>query len=324
MEVSEDDNQRPNNSGVIHIIRDLRGPITNVSCRSPAEQPHILDDLEYLQNGQPFVGTDEYFHAEGLDLDGSSFVVEEEEDSTDVYPCYIMRAASLLETPSSTSSGGIDGVYAPYHPRQFYHFWKLIMSFFFPPPEGYTCQYDWLDPAAQSMPTSSPLSLPTSLVVLRDYSSQYRHRRCSVPNRGSCYPVALIQIFSPLDFNNGLLRETAARQTLDQFEALAPYTNHETLLVVSAMGKAWRAWQKDSHFTEEEVRRWGLTNNVFCRNSISRQEGQGGMRDSEWMEDVSSEVGRDVLSRMCEDIKRQFRPVPPRRRVDRRGRRLAL
>ncbi|KAF9268764.1 hypothetical protein L218DRAFT_954206 [Marasmius fiardii PR-910] len=314
----ENENQQPNISGVIHIVRDLRGPVMETI---PGERPHILDDLEYLQNGQPFVGTDEHFHAEPLDLGGSSFgqdCVEEAAvsgDSVGAYPPHIMRAVSLLEITSSVATNGFR---THYHPRHFYHFWKLVMSFFFPSSEGYTCQHDWLNPTAELISNPSSSQSPTSLAVFRDYCSPYRHRRHSVPSSASRYPVALIQIFSPLDFSNGLLRETAARQTLNQFEELAPYTSHETVLVVSAMGKAWRAWQKDTHFTDEEVRRWGIAND---ENVIASQEG---MRDSEWMEDISSEVSRDILSRMCEDIKSQFRLVSPRRRVDRRGRRSAF
>lgn len=255
------------------------------------------------------MGTDEFFHAEPLNLDpsGSSFDRSAEEAANfatvGAYPAHIMRAASYLDGPFLTSSIGTNGFRAPYHPRQFYHFWKLIMSFFFPASEGYTFQYDWSNPASQHTPRSSSLQSPTSLVVFHDRCNPFRRRRHPEPYRTSSrYPVVLIQIFSPLDFRSGLLRETAARQTLDHLEGSTSNTSHETLLIVCAMGKAWRAWQKDTSFTEEEMRRWGIGDGRPYGSNVASQ----GMRDSEWMEDISNEVSRDILSRMCEDIKCQF------------------
>ncbi|KAL0579763.1 hypothetical protein V5O48_002257 [Marasmius crinis-equi] len=288
---------------------DLRGP--TIHPTSPLQtitddQLHVPDELEYLQSGQPFVGTDEFFHAEDLDLGEQNTDTEihrEEETSHDTdapYPTHIMRAASLLTPSAYTCSPG--------HPREYYHFWKLIMSFFFPPSQGYTLQHDWHNPATES----STDSTPTSLAVFHDWpsratfnpysnSSRFRRRSTTYTAPGSRSPIALIQIFSPLDFGNPLLRETAARETMERSEEAALYTHYDTLLVVSAMGTSWRAWQKNAQFTDEEAGRWGLTDEGGLLE---------GMKDSEWMEDVISEVSKDVLSRMCEDVKHQCSRSP--------------
>ncbi|KAK1225292.1 hypothetical protein PQX77_011811 [Marasmius sp. AFHP31] len=264
-------------------VRDSRGPTID----SRSERYQLPDDLEYLQNGQPFIGNDGFFHPEDLDMDGPIAYLnpfeqlETAQDSEGDYAAHIGRARESL-----SGTAPEDDPNFPFEPRHFYQFWREVMSFFFPPSKGYTMQQDW---SPHGLPPS-PSPTCFSIAIFRDYpsratyypyssSARPRRRSSSHVDSTSRSPIAVIKIFSPLDFRNALLRETAARETSGQFEEIARSAQRDNMLVVTAMGCAWRAWQKSIHISDEERRRWGLTN----------REGLEGMEDSEWMEDVGNE-----------------------------------
>ncbi|KAJ8076941.1 hypothetical protein PM082_001364 [Marasmius tenuissimus] len=298
-------------------VRDSRGPtIDSLSSESSrSERYQLPDDLEHLQNGQPFIGNDGFFHPEDFDMDGpiadlSPFEqLETVQDSEGDYAAHIRRARDSI---SGTGTAPEDDPNLPSETRHFYQFWREVMSFFFPSSKGYTMQQDW---SPYGLPPS-PSPICFSIAIFRDYpsraafhpyssSARSRRRSSSHIDSTSRSPIAVIKIFSPLDFRNALLRETAARETTGQFEEMARSAQRDTMLVVTAMGCAWRAWQKNVHISDEESRRWGLTS----------REGLEGMEDSEWMEDVGNEVSRDILSNMCEDVKRQCSRAYSRRRA---------
>ncbi|THV06702.1 hypothetical protein K435DRAFT_960307 [Dendrothele bispora CBS 962.96] len=321
---------------VLHIVRDLRSRSAH-----PANGSRVLNqagDQEVNESRQnefttevPFISLeheaeeptpqsdlpnhDRVFEDQNLgsrrdDLQASDVEFEPSlpNEQSDHLPASVAEQAALLPCVSALSHIIQNGLEEFCEPVHFCLMWEAILSHFFPRTEGFIISQDHPNSSATTLYDQEAPAV-SFVCYHRPVTGLYRMFN-DVSSTGQGQPVAVVRIFSPLDFPNNHLRDAALQYTQNQLPSFCPLNDvdYTKVLAICAMGKAWRGWTKDITYSGEAM----LPEGVDDFNSTM---------DSEWMEDVTSEVSWEILRVICEDIKRQTQTVETSRR--RRSRRLA-
>ncbi|KAF5345329.1 hypothetical protein D9758_008490 [Tetrapyrgos nigripes] len=204
-------------------------------------------------------------------------------------PWQVSTQGALLPCVTALDHIRANGLEEFCDPVHFSLLWESILNYFFPTSEGFTVTQAYPNSSASS-PYQSGDSDTASICFIcyhKPRSGMYRLESFSSDERGP--PLALIRLFSPLDFHNVHLRDTAEQYVQNQLDNFSPFSDYSNVLAISAMGKAWRGWTKDISYRDEE----------------DGQASSSAYMDCPWMEDVTSEPGWDMLRVLVDSVTAQ-------------------
>lgn len=178
------------------------------------------------------------------------------------YPPYILDSANELNDDNET----VETV--------FYPLYFSILSYWFPPDEGYNVCPRW------TIPNYSEIEDPTITFVIQ------RHRQ---------QPLLLIEIKPPSDFQLDSGRGSAIAQVIVRLDDLGPTNQHAPrLYAISAIGKRWRA----CYTLQGRVSRGGQVVMGVAATDSLRSAGQ-----ECWNPDITSDASYAAFQGIVETIK---------------------
>lgn len=187
--------------------------------------------------------------------------------------------ADILDTALLLITADEDIQSSPY---EFYEFWSAILEHMFPLADGYIVSEDW------ELPDSRGETV--NFAVFEEWG---------FPNE----PFAVLQVASQKESNSNLLRATAAQEASHIFDALAPYSSYDYLLVISAMGVTWKGLRESRLLSSSEAEGW-------LRNSDVEESGPSSYPSCDWFESVVSRDGWSYLKGMIKRQKQVARGSP--------------
>ncbi|KAL0571830.1 hypothetical protein V5O48_010126 [Marasmius crinis-equi] len=215
------------------------------------------------------------------------------------YPLTIMAKAVRLPSTSTAFMTVSPSEEESCHPTRFLSFWRHVLAFYFPQKEGFVVQEPWqnkrirYDWASTVLDTDTPN--PTAvLIVAHTYNPHSYSGAGTCPSDGD--PLVILHIRSPLNYRHPTVRTEMERNAATYFEAVTRSVRFSNAMLITAMGKAFRAKRKTTLFTEEQEKQWQYSAE---RTSGEAIPGIGvpapDLRDTGWFEDVTTKDSQDCL-----------------------------
>ena len=177
------------------------------------------------------------------------------------YPTYIVDNAARLNDDCDTVKGNFHGLYAN------------ILSYWFPPTEGYEVAPHWPIPGA----------------------TKGRYISFVIKGLQPEDPLLLLlEVKPPSDFHLDRKREAAITQITEHLEVLGPTNQYPRLYAVSAVGKRWRA----SYVARGKGSKGGQpVKGIAAVNSLRSAD------PACWNPDITSDSSWEALRSIVETIK---------------------